>query len=182
MFDILKVLTQHTAFLEKNLKSLDIDQKKSIGIAFIRFYFLLPNVSECLQQHLKIEITEKQLISDVANNNVQHFKDALQKYDDETDEYAEGFEELEAMEINILSGLENCIYCFESSKYAINNFLLIIDILDYCENFSDNPKYWNKLLKEEIQFQEKIVKQISGREILDDNLYSERYKEVDFDL
>lgn len=181
MFDILSILTQHTAFLEDNLKKLDLNQKRSIGSAFAKFYLSLPNATKCIQEHLKIKITKEQLIQDLLNDNVQYFKDAIKKHNDETDPYAADFVELEPIEIFILGGLENCVNCLKKSHVSRSNFLLIIDILDYCENFSDQPEYWNHLLEDEILFQQKIVKQIAAGEILEENLYYERYKEVNFD-
>jgi hypothetical protein len=85
------------------------------------------------------------------------------------------------MEVNIISGLENSVCAYDKSEYAVYNFLLAIDILDYYENFSDNPEYWNNLLKEEIDFQQKIVEQISNGSVIDESIYFERYKEVRFD-
>ncbi|SFC51770.1 hypothetical protein [Flavobacterium phragmitis] len=105
----------------------------------------------------------------------------MEKYDTETDEYADDFVELEPMEVNILSGLENCIYSLEKPQNTPSNFLLIIDILDYYENFSDKPEYWNKLLEEEIQFQKEIAEKLSNGENLNENVYFERYKNVSFD-
>ncbi|MHC0439474.1 hypothetical protein [Flavobacterium sp. 3-210] len=181
MFNILDVLSQHKVFLENNLKELKIEQRKKIAVGFAQFYFLLDNVSECVEKHLKIKITEEELINNLKNNNIQYFKDALEKYDSETDEYADEFVELDAMEINILSGLENCVFSIENSQNVLLNFLLLIDILDYYENFSDNPEYWNKLLKEEIFFQKEIVQQIKNEKSLNDNFYFDRYKDVLFD-
>ncbi|KAF2509087.1 hypothetical protein [Flavobacterium foetidum] len=181
MFDIVSVISKHTAFLEDNLKALNPNQKKSIGCAFAKFYFLLPNVSECLEEHLKIKITEEQFINDFKNNNLQYFRNLLKNYDAETDPYSEDFVELEPMEINILSGLENCAFCLEEPQINMSNFLLVIDILDYYEDFSDNPEYWNKLLEEEIQFQKEIAERLSNGENLDENIYYERYKNVPFD-
>lgn len=181
MFDILKILSTHTFFLENNLKLIELNQRKNIGLSFAKFYFLLPNVSECLEEHLKIKVSEEQFIADLRNDNLQYFKDALQKYDAETDSYSEDFIELEPMEINILSGLENCLYSSEKPQTTISNFLLIIDVLDYYENFSDNPKYWNKLLEHEIKSQQEIVQRMENGEIMNENIYIDRYKEVPFD-
>lgn len=181
MFDIVSVISKHTAFLENKLKELNLHQRKSIGSAFARFYFLLPETTECIKHYLKIKITEKQFLEDLENDTLHYFTEAVKKYDTETDPYADDFEELEPMEVNIISGLENCANASEKPEFAVYNFLLLIDILDYCENFSENPKYWNKLLKEEINFQQKIVEQISKGEIMDEKVYFERYKEVPFD-
>ncbi|MGN7812519.1 hypothetical protein [Flavobacterium sp. 22076] len=181
MFDIVSVISKHTAFLEDKLKQLDLNQRKSIGKAFIQFYFLLPETVECIEHHLKIKISEPKLIEDLENNTLQYFKDALKSYDAETDEYAENFEELDPMEVNIISGLENSVRAYDKSEYAVYNFLLVIDILDYYENFSENPEYWNNLLKEEIDFQQKIMEQISNGAVIDESIYFERYKEVKFD-
>lgn len=180
MFDIVSVISTHTAFLEDKLKQLDLNQRKSIGRAFIRFYFLLPETKECIKHHLKIDIEEDTLLNDLENDTLQYFKDALKNYNAEIDEYADNFEELEPMEVNIISGLENCVNSSVKSDYAVYNFLLLIDILDYCENFSDNPEYWNNLLKEEIEFQKKIAEQIYNGETIDENAYFERYQEVPF--
>ncbi|MBW1657949.1 hypothetical protein [Flavobacterium quisquiliarum] len=182
MFDIVSIISKHTAFLEDQLKQINANQRKSIAIAFAQFYFLLPDVTECLEEHLNVKITKEQFIADLKNDNLQYLKEALQKYDNDIDPYSEDFVELEPIEINILSGLENCIYNPEKPQNAPSNFLLIIDILDYYENFSDNPEYWNKLLEEEIQFQREITERMANGEIPEENLYYERYKNVDFVL
>lgn len=180
MFDIVSIISKHTAFLEDKLKQLDSSQRKSIGKAFIRLYFLLPETAECIEHHLKIKIQEDTLLNEVENNNLQYFKDALKNYSISIDPYADDFEELEIMEINIISGLENCINSAEKPEYAVYNFLLLIDILDYYQNFSESPQHWNNLLKEEIEFQQKIVEQISKGEIMDENSYFDRYKNTPF--
>jgi hypothetical protein len=181
MFDIVSIISKHTAFLENNLKELNPNQRKSIGSAFAQFYFLLPKTTECIDHYLKIKITKKKFLEDLENDNLYYFKEAVKKYDTETDPYADDFEELEPMEVNIISGLENCANALEKTEFAVYNFLLLIDILDYCENFSENPKYWNNLLKEEIDFQQRIVGQVSKGEIMDEKAYLERYREVPFD-
>lgn len=181
MFDIVSVISKHTAFLENKLLQLDLSQRKSIGKAFIRLFFLLPNAKECIKHNLKIEIEEDKILSDLENNNLQYFKDALKNYNAEIDEYADNFEELEPMEINIISGFENCVNAFQKSEYALYNFLLLIDILDYYENFSENREYWNNILKEEIEFQQRIAEQISNGESIEENIYLERYKNIPFE-
>lgn len=181
MFDIVSVISKHTIFLETQLKQIKANQGKNIAIVFAQFYFLLPDVTECLEEHLNVKITKEQFIDDLENDNLQYLKEALQKYDNDTNPYSEDFVELEPMEINILSGLENCIYNTEKPQNATSNFLLIIDILDYYENFSDKPEYWNRLLEEEIQFQKEIAEKLSNGENLNENVYFERYKNVSFD-
>ncbi|WP_149205919.1 hypothetical protein [Flavobacterium johnsoniae] len=181
MFDIVSVISKHTAFLEDKLKQLDLNQRKSIGKAFIPFYFLLPETVECIEHHLKIKISESKLIEGLENNTLQYFKDALKNYSIYIDPYADDFEELEPIEIDIICGLENCINSIEKEEYITYNFLLLIDILYYYQDFSENPEYWNNLLKEEIDFQQKIVEQISNGTVIDESIYFERYKEVKFD-
>ncbi len=182
MFDIVSIISKHTALLENNLKELYPLQNKRIAFAFAQFYFLLPDVTECLENRLGIRTTKDQFIKDLENNTIWYIKEALEKYDAETDEYADDFVELEPMEVNILSGLENCIYSLEKPQNVISNFLLIIDIIDYYENFSDKPEYWNRLLEEEIQIQREITERMANGEIPEENLYYERYKNVDFVL
>ncbi|SFC51743.1 hypothetical protein [Flavobacterium phragmitis] len=65
MFDLLTILKQHTAVLENNLKELNLDQGKSIAIAFAQFYFLMPDVTECLENRLGIKTTKDQFIKDL---------------------------------------------------------------------------------------------------------------------
>lgn len=181
MFNILHIITQHKDFLKNNLQGINQNQGISIGCAFAEFYFLLPNAVTCLEKYLKIKITKERFINDLKNNTFEYFKDALKKYDEETDVYSDNFVELDTMEIYILSGLENCLFDIKEEQIVTSNFLLIIDILDYYENFSDNPEYWNKLLEEEIHFQKEIAIKIKNKEILDDSFYFNRYKNVPFD-
>lgn len=181
MFDIVAIISKHRSFLEDQLKQLNPNQIKAISKAFIRFYFLLPETAACAAHHLKIKIEENQLLTHLENDTLQYFKEALKKYDLETDEYADEFVELEPLEVNILSGIENCVYSLEKPQNVISNFLLIIDILDYYENFSEKSEQWNKLLEEEVQFQKEITERIVHGEIPEENSYYERYKNVSFD-
>ena len=66
------------------------------------------------------------------------------------------------------------------AQNLIGLFSSIIEVLDYYENFSDDPSYWNGVLAQEIAFQEKMMLEITSEKIFDESTYRERYQEIHF--
>lgn len=60
-------------------------------------------------------------------------------------------------------------------------FIGVIDTLDYYENFSDKPEFWNNLLEKEVKFQNEIIIQLELKQVFDALMYQKRYENVDFD-
>jgi len=60
-------------------------------------------------------------------------------------------------------------------------FYGIIDALDYYENFSDSPEYWNNLLEKELTFQTEVLNTLKSHDTFDISIYQKQYINVSFD-
>ncbi|KAF5294565.1 hypothetical protein FQR65_LT19972 [Abscondita terminalis] len=56
----------------------------------------------------------------------------------------------------------------------------VIELLDYYQNFSDQPEYWNAILEKEVLFQEQIMNDISTHITFDVAIYAHRYQNIEF--
>lgn len=179
--DITKIITQHTNFLNETLNSFSLDQRKDLIKTLLHFYFLLPDFEKTIEYHLKINIEKNDLIFKIENNELDDYRKANQKSIEDLDPYDENYEEIEEIETNILDAFSFSISDLNNSDYATRLFIGIINILDYYENFSDDPKYWNNLLELEINFQKTILLELISGTAININIYHERYKDVIFD-
>lgn len=178
--DIVKHIAQHTENLDLELKNVSLAQRKNLKISLLGFYFLLPEFESVIKKYIQIDITKEQLLDDIANDNLDEYRKADDKSNAEVDVYAEDYEEPEPVEIFILDAFSHAI---SSLNYENLVFLFvgIIDVLDYYENFSDEPEFWNDLLEKEVEFQNDILEKLKLNDPVDASIYYEKYKGVDFD-
>lgn len=178
--DIVKHIKKHTEYIHSQLLNTSVEERKLLKIVTLGFYFLLPDFENIVHQHIKIEIDKNQLISDINEGNLEKYQKAIEKSIAETDEYSDDYEELEPIEIFILDAFGSATSDLESLNSLEGLFSGIIDVLDYYENFSDHPEYWNSLLEKELPFQIELLNSIKTPKNLDSFIYQKRYVDADF--
>lgn len=178
--DIVKHIKRHCENLQIELSKSSTEHRKSLKLATLGFYFLLPNFEEVIKKYIKIDMDRQQLISDIKNKNVENYQKAIEKSNAETDEYSDDFEEAEPIEIFILDAFANATSNLADLNSLEGLFTGIIDTLDYYENFSDNPEYWNNCLEKEVAFQTEILSMIKTQHTFDTSIYQKRYNDVEF--
>ncbi|REC62230.1 hypothetical protein DRF65_10980 [Chryseobacterium pennae] len=178
--DIVKQIDQHTNRLIDGLLSSSAEQRKSLTIAILGFYFQLPNFEAVLYQYIQMRIKKKQLIADIKNGNVQNYRQAIEKSIANVDVYADSYEEPKPIALFILDAFAGATSDMKFSTNLVKLFVGIIDTLDYCENFSERPAYWNKLLEEEVEFQNEVLRQVKIGSSFNSLIYQQRYAGVAF--
>lgn len=178
--DIVKHIKQHTENLQNGLIAISSEQKQNLKVIALGFYALLPNFEEVVSKYIKIQIDHEQLIADIKNENVENYRKESKKINAEVDVYADDYEEPEQIEIFILDAFDNLVSDTKNIESLVGLFIGIIDTLDYYENFSDEPEYWNNLLDKEVAFQNEILNALKIKEIIDPSIYQKRYVDVEF--
>ena len=179
--DIIKQINQHNKSLVDGLVSSSLEQRKSLAISILGFYFQLPKFKETIHKYIGIKVKSYQLISDINNGHIQNYQEAIEKSNADVDVYADNYEEPEPLEIFILDAFANVTSDLKFSMNIVALFIGIIDTLDYYENFSDRSEFWNNLLEKEVEFQNDILIQLGLKQAFDASMYQKRYKNVDFD-
>ncbi|MDQ0781269.1 hypothetical protein [Chryseobacterium sp. W4I1] len=179
--DIVKQINQHTNRLIDGLLSSSVEQRKSLTIAILGFYFQLGNFENIVYQYIQMRIKKKQLITDIKNGNVKNYQEAIEKSNALVDIYADNYEEPEPIALFILDAFAGATSDMKFSTNLVNLFVGIIDTLDYYENFSDRPTYWNNLLEEELEFQNEILRQLTRGSSFTILIYQNRYAGVTFE-
>lgn len=72
--DIVKQIGQHTKSLVDGLVKSSLEQRKSLAISILGFYFQLPNFKETIHKYIRIRLKKQQLINDINNSQVQNWK------------------------------------------------------------------------------------------------------------
>ncbi|MFN0254139.1 hypothetical protein [Pedobacter ureilyticus] len=178
--DIVKHLKKHTEQIHSQLLNTSVEERMLLKTITLRFYFLLPDFDNIVRKCLKINIDKDQLVSDIIDGHLEKYQKPVKKSNAEIDEYADDFEEAEQMEIFILDAIDNATSSVADLPSLERLFLGIIDVLDYYENFSDQPEYWNGLLDKELPFQIEFLNSIKSPENVDSFSYQKRYEDVDF--
>jgi len=178
--DIVKHINQHTETLQNRLTTASPEQRQNLKVATLGFYFLLPDFEEIISKYIKVDIDKTQLASDISIGNIKNHQKASEKSNAEIDVYADNYEEPEQIEIIILEAFENAVSDIENTGGLLGLFIGIIDTLDYYENFSDEPEYWNELLEKELAFQNKIMNMLKTQELFGTSIYQKRYAKVEF--
>lgn len=178
--DIVKHITKHTKKLQTELSKTTSKQKKNLKISTLGFYFLFPEFETTISKYIEINVEKNQLISDIINENLKDYQKATKKSNEEVDVYSDDYEEPEQIEIFILNAFENAISDIENTASLVSLFIGIIDTLDYYENFSENPEYWNNLLAEEVNRQNEILKNLNLKDEIDTLIYQKAYSKVEF--
>ncbi|MFD2554523.1 hypothetical protein [Sphingobacterium tabacisoli] len=178
--DIVQHITAHTERLRLGIPYASAKQLRDLKIAGLKFFFLLPDFVRIVQQYIPIAVKQEELIEDIVNGRLQQYQQAIERSNKEVDVYADDYEELEQLELFVLNAFEYATSADEANA-VIGLLLEIIDTLDYYENFSDNPLYWNKLLEEELVFQNELLKQLKANKDLQTDSYRIRYQDVPLD-
>jgi len=179
--DIVKQIDQHTNGLIDGLFSSSVEQRKSLTTDILGFYFKLPNFEAVVYQYVQLSIKKKKLIADIKNGNVQNYREAIEKSNAGVDVYADNYEEPEPIALFILDAFTGATSDMKFSTNLVKLFVGIIDTLDYYENFSHRPAYWNKLLEEEVEFQNDILRQVKIGSSFNSVIYQKRYAAVTFE-
>lgn len=177
--DIVKHIKQHTENLQTVCDRLTAAQLKDLKPVVMGFYYQLPGFEAVIKKYIKISITKDQLTADIVKGNLESYQTAIEKTNAELDEYADDYEEPEALDIFILEALDNAV-ADTSAANLVSLFTGVINTLDYYENFSDEPGYWNNLLEQELAFQLEILSTMESNKPLSASIYQERYANVDF--
>lgn len=178
--DIVQHIKQHTEDLQQGLIHCSPEQFKKLKTAVIGFYYLLPGFEDVINRYININITRDQLSADIIIENLESYQTAIAKSNAETDEYAADYEEPEDIDIFILEAFDNLVADTDNTASLVSLFIGVINTLDYYENFSDAPEYWNNLLEQELVLQKEILQAIARNELPDSSIYEKRYDKVDF--
>lgn len=178
--DIVKHINQHTENLKKGLADSSFEQRKSLTVALLGFYFQWSDFESIISKYIKIDINQSQLISDINNQNVEKYQEANEKSIAETDVYSDDYEEPEPIELFILDAFANATDRLKNTNPLVGLFIGIIDLLDYYENFSDEPEFWNTCLEKEVEFQNEMLIHLHSIETFDPLLYQKRYDKIEF--
>ncbi len=178
--DIVKQINQHTKSLIEGLIHSSLEQRKSLAISILGFYFQLPKFKETIQKYIQIRIKKHEVIADISDGRIEKYQEAIEKSNADVDVYSDNYEEPEPIEIFILDAFASATSDLKLSTKIVTLFTGIIDTLDYYENFSDKPEFWNNLLEKEIEFQNEILTQVRIKQAVDISMYQKRYKNVEF--
>ena len=146
----------------------------------LNFYFQLPQAHEVIEQYIKMPIEKDKLAEAIDNGSTDFYREIMAKSTAEVDEYADDYEELEQIPLYILNAFEHAVADNANTASTVELFLDIINTLDYYENFTEEPGYWNLLLEKEVAYQVALLKQLENKEQLDVTIYDKHYKDVDF--
>ncbi|ANF52879.1 hypothetical protein A0O34_21185 [Chryseobacterium glaciei] len=178
--DIVKHINEHTKSLIEGLVGSSMEQRKSLTVALLGFYYQLPNFEETIQKYIKISAKKRQLIADINTSHVQNYQEAIEKSNAAVDVYADNYEEPEPIELFILDAFSNATSDLKFATNIAALFIGIIDTLDYYENFSDKPEFWNNVLEKEVAFQNEIISQLKSKQTFGAAIYKNRYEDVEF--
>lgn len=180
MIDIVQHIKQHSEGLKEGFANLSLEQVKQLKLMALNFYFLLPGAKIVIEQYIHSPLDKEKLIADILNDNTTHYQEIMEQATAAVDEYADEYEELEQLPIFILNAFDHAVAEHTKTESLVELFLGIINTLDYYENFSEEPKYWNRQLEEEVTFQIELLQQLKTLAILDTSIYADRYRGVDF--
>lgn len=178
--DIVKHIQPHTENLHNVCGRLSTEQLKNLKLAVMEFYYLLPGFEDVISRHIQLPVTKNQLSTAISNGNLESYQTAIEKSNAEMNEYAADYEEPEALDIFILEALDNAVADTNHPASVAGLLIGVINTLDYYENFSDEPEYWNKLLEQELLLQNEIVSAAEKNELSGPSAYQKQYRDVDF--
>lgn len=180
MIDIIKTIKPHKLFLEQQLAQTTLAQRLSATASIVRFFLKLP-LKACFAKHLNIDIDDEKLVSDILNHDTGFYREAFKRFDEGMDPYADDFEELDSFELLLLEGIDSCTETMDQPAHLAQVFVNVIDTIDYYEQFSYDPDYWNLILADEIKFQKAIIDRLGKGEHLELDAYSKQYQNVVFE-
>lgn len=156
--NITQHITEHTNTLKQALSDTNKEQRIELTTSLLSFFFLLPDFENTMEEYVRIQTNREELIENIKNRNVKTYQEAYDKSMEEEDPYSEDYEELDELQIFILEAFANGVSNVEIDN-VLSLFTTIIDTIDYYENFSDAPLFWNKLLEQELVFQLELIQQ-----------------------
>lgn len=178
--NIVQIIDQHTFALKRAIELASVAQRKSLVIAIFGFYQRLPHFENIIERHYQIRIDNKQLFKDIEQENLSTYQNQIKLANAAVDEYAEDYEELEVTQMIALDVFSMMVSNQKNSKNLVALFSSVIEVLDYYENFSEDPAFWNQILEQEITFQKQIMNEISENVIVDESIYAQRYQHIEF--
>ena len=178
--NIVQIIDQHTFALKHAIEQASLTQRKSLVKAVFGFYQKLPHFYQTLEQCYHIHIDNNQLFKDIDQENLAFYQGQIKLANAEIDEYSDDYEALEAIQVITLDAFLMMVSNQNKSKNLLALLSGIIEVLDYYENFSDDPTYWNQVLEQEIIFQKQIMNEISENVIVDESIYAQRYQSIEF--
>lgn len=178
--DIVQHIRAYTESLQTGFAKLSAEQRKLLKVMALTFYFQLPDAVNVIEGHIHGPIDKDRLLEDIRNGTAGRYKEITGKSNDDLDEYADDYEELEQIPIYILDAFDHAVDDNPSSDGVVALFLGIINTLDYYENFSEEPEYWNGVLEKEVVFQKQLLATLESGNELDTSIYQHRYGDVTF--
>ncbi len=174
--EILDYYKNHCEQLKNKIEEKSEKEISELIMSVLVFYLNFENFNAIVKKNIDIDICHEKLLEDLRTNNLTFYRIAYQKTLDKIDEYADDYEELEEIELLILAGFDFAIY--EDRKLALFHlFDGIINMLDYYEQFSERPEYWNKMLETELSNQLDLLTQNT----ININFYQEKYNGIVFE-
>jgi hypothetical protein len=182
MIDIMKEINNHKSILSNNIKNMNKEKIGVLSAWICNFLLELPNAIISLNNIIKINDSKNMIIKNILNKNIKKYKELFKNYYNETNEYDENYENINQIEITIIGGFELCIKGLTEEHLLIDALVQIINLLDYCEQFSENKEYWNNLIEKEVEIQRKYTEELSKNMVLTIETYREIYKGVKFNI
>lgn len=173
--EILDIYRNHCDTLKNKIENRTENEIIDLILTVSKFYFNLP-FEDIIKKHILIDINQDEFLNDLKANNLSYYRDANQKSLEEINEYDPEYEEIDQIELSVLSGFSDMIN--ENKKESLFRlFDGVITVLDYYEQFSERPQYWNKILEKELCSQIKLLetKKINLKH------YTEKYKKDEFE-
>ncbi|MFW2013499.1 hypothetical protein [Acinetobacter bereziniae] len=180
MIDIVKIIDLHTFALKQAIEQASIEQRKSLVKALFSFYEKLPDFYVFIEKNYQITVNKTQLFDDIDHEFLIHYQQKIQRSNAAIDEYADDYEELDEIEVICLDAFSMMVSNQHKSQALVALLSAVIEVLDYYQNFSDQPKYWNVILEKEVLFQEQIMNDISTHITFDAAIYSDHYQNIEF--
>ena len=178
--NIVNIIDQHTFALKHAVAQASIQQRKSLIKAIFNFYAKLPDFEKVIAEHYQIHINQTQLFDDIEQDNLSTYWQQIQQANASIDEYADDYEEQEALVVNALDAFALMVADQAKVQALVALFSMIIELLDYYANFADNAADWQLLLEKEIIFQQQIFRQIAEKCLFDSSIYCVQYQNVEF--
>ena len=178
--NIVNIIDQHTFALKHAVAQASIQQRKSLIKAIFNFYAKLPDFEKVIAEHYQIHINQTQLFDDIEQDNLSTYWQQIQQANASIDEYADDYEEQEALVVNALDAFALMVADQAKVQALVALFSMIIELLDYYANFADNATDWQLLLEKEIAFQQQIFRQIAEKCLFDSSVYCVQYQNVEF--
>ncbi|WP_336932457.1 hypothetical protein [Acinetobacter bereziniae] len=180
MIDIVKIIDLHTFALKQAIEQASIEQRKSLVKALFSFYEKLSHFYVSIEKNYQITINKSQLFNDIDHELLIHYQQKIQRSNSAIDEYADDYEELDEIEVICLDAFAMMVSNQHKSQALVALLSGVIEVLDYYQNFSDQPEYWNAILEKEVLFQEQIMNDISTHITFDATIYAHRYQNIEF--